>query len=229
MDGEIILRKKELPAKAFRKLQVEKHISNEFYTLDIESININSRQHPYLINAYDGIQHINSYGNNEEELFKSFITKLLEKIELGSQTYIYAHNFSTYDGILLLKHLFQFGKVSPLLHNGKLMSIKLVVREGNKTKTLIFKDSYLMLTSSLRNLCNAFKVKSIKSYFPYNLNNIYYSGIFPEFKYWTDITNKEWSNLKQNYGKRMWSFELEAIKYCKLDCEALHQVLTSYN
>jgi len=68
MDGEIILRKKELPA--FRKLQVEKNISNEFYILDIESVDINSRQHPYLINAYDGAQHLNCYGNNEEEFSK---------------------------------------------------------------------------------------------------------------------------------------------------------------
>jgi hypothetical protein len=27
----------------------------------------------------------------------------------------------------------------------------------------------------------------------------------------------------------MWSFQQEAIKYCKLDCETLHQVLSKYN
>lgn len=27
----------------------------------------------------------------------------------------------------------------------------------------------------------------------------------------------------------MWSFKLEAIKYCELDCESLHQILCTYN
>ena len=140
--------------------------NNSFAVLDIESIDKNSRQYPCFINAIYWVNHINSYSNNEEELFKSFMIKLLDKIENGSKTYIIAQNFSIIDGVLLLKHLFQFGEVYPLMHNGKLITIKLVDRENNNTKTLIFKDSYLTLDRSLRNLCQAFKVKSIKSYFP---------------------------------------------------------------
>jgi hypothetical protein len=157
--------------------------------------------------------------------------KLLLKLEKGSKYYIYAHNLGTFDGVLILKHLFKFGKVEPILHNGKIISIKLIVKGLTKDEniTLIFKDSYLTLTSSLRNLCRAFNVESSKGHFPFLLNDIYYIGIFPKFEYWTDITYKEWELLKLSHGKRMWSFQVEAIKYCKLDCESLHQVLTSYN
>jgi len=231
LDGEIILRKKELPAKPFRKQSIDQKINNNFITLDIETVNINTRQTPYLINCYDGKQHINSYNKDEDLLFKEFFTNLISRLEKGTITYIYAHNLSTFDGVLLLKHLFQFGKVEPLLHNGKIISIKLIVKSENKKDniTIIFKDSYLTLTSSLRDLCTAFKVKSSKGYFPFNLTDIYYSGVFPKFEYWTGITNKQWSELKSSYGQKMWNFQHEAIKYCELDCESLHQVLTTYN
>jgi DNA polymerase type B, organellar and viral len=131
----------------------------------------------------------------------------------------------------LLKHLFEFGKVEPIIHNGKIISIKLIIKGENKNDniTIIFKDSYLTLTSSLRNLCTAFNVESSKGHFPYLLYDIDYIGIFPKFEYWTDITHKEWESLKLTHGKRMWSFQQESIKYCELDCESLHQVLISYN
>jgi hypothetical protein len=131
-------------------------------------------------------------------LFKEFMDKLLLQLEKGSRTYIYAHNLSTFDGVLILKHLFNYGEVKPLLHNGKIISIKLIVKAENQkdNKTILFKDSYLTLTSSLRNLCKAFNIDSSKGYFPFNLKDIYYTGVFPAFEYWTSISHKEWSALK---------------------------------
>jgi len=107
------------------------------------------------------------------------------------------------------------------------IEVKLNIK-GHEGKVLLFKDSYLLLPYSLRSLCDAFSIDSIKSYFPFNLSNINYIGTFPAFKYWTKITPIEYIELKEEFGKRMWSFQEEAIKYCKLDCEALHQVLSSY-
>jgi hypothetical protein len=52
LDGEIILRKKELPAKPFSKLQKESKLNNEFITFDIETITEDNKVKPYLINAY---------------------------------------------------------------------------------------------------------------------------------------------------------------------------------
>ena len=55
-------------------------------------------------------------------MFKSFITKLLEDKDVK---YIYAHNFSGFDGIFLLRHLLNYdgGEIKPLIFNGKLMAI----------------------------------------------------------------------------------------------------------
>jgi hypothetical protein len=125
----------------------------------------------------------------------------------------------------MLKHLFKFGKVKPLIHNGKIISIKLYVVIEGVTSTIIFKDSFLLLSKSLRDLCTAFNLVESKGNFPFNLDNVNYSGVFPKYEHWTDITLKEWNDLKTGYGKRMWNFQLEATKYCKLDCVTLHQIL----
>jgi hypothetical protein len=224
-DGEVILRKKELPAKAFRRLSKNTKLTQEFLTMDIETTTINNKITPYLINAYNGRHHLNSYNNNEVELFKEFFERLLS--EVGSQTIIYAHNLSTFDGVLILKHLLTLGKVEPLLFNGKLISIKLKV-SGAISKTIVFKDSMLLLPYSLRKLCQSFKIEESKGYFPFNLDNIFYMGTFPQREHWIGISAEKWLELKTDHGKKLWSFKTEAIKYCRLDCVSLHQVITQF-
>ena len=234
IDGEIVLRKQELPAKPFRKLSTKNaNLINDFYTMDIETIQVDHPTNenvkivkPYLINAYNGRHHINSFNSDENQLFKGFMDKLISQI--GSKTIIYAHNLSTFDGVLLLKHLLDYGKVDPIIHNGKIISINLKVFGLNRTKTIIFKDSMLLLPSSLRNLCLSFNVKTSKSYFPFDLGDIFYLGKFPEFEYWTDISREKWFELKNHHGTKMWSFRLESIKYCEIDCVSLHQVISHF-
>ena len=85
---------------------------------------------------------------------------------------IYAHNLSGFDGIFLLRHLLRHGKIKPLLHNGRLISIESHITIDDDSATILFKDSYLLLPQSLRNLCKAFSVETIKTYFPFNFNNI---------------------------------------------------------
>jgi len=196
MDGEIILRKKELPAKPFRRLQKESVLSNKFYTMDIETITKDDKITPYLINGYDGRHHLTSFNSNESELFQEFIEKLISAVEKGSKTYVYAHNLSSFDGVLILKHLFKYGEVKPLIHNGEIITIKFIVIEEGIKKTIIFKDSYLLLPLALRKLCVAFNIEVGKGHFPFNLNNLNYSGVFPKLEYWSEITNKEWNHLK---------------------------------
>jgi hypothetical protein len=122
MDGEIVLRKQILPAKPFKSLKVDSKQVNDFHTLDIETINENGKLIPYLICAYDGSNYITSYGKDQKALFTSFFEQLISNIKAGT-TYVYAHNLSGFDGIFLMKHLLEFGKVEPLLFNGKLISI----------------------------------------------------------------------------------------------------------
>lgn len=146
MDGKIVLRKQILLAKPFKRLNVDKTLDKDFLTMDIETINENVKLRPYLISAYDGDEYITSFNNDQNILFKNFFESLISKIYFRT-TIIYAYNLSGFDGIFIMKHLLSLGKVTPLLHNGKLISIKVVIKGSNKSlnKTILFKDSFLLL------------------------------------------------------------------------------------
>jgi hypothetical protein len=218
MDGEVVLRKQILPAKPFRKLQIDNKINNNFYTMDIETITKDNKLTPYLICAYNGKDSVISYSLDQKVLFNTFFDQLLANVK--STATVYAHNLSSFDGIFLLKHL---------LFNGKLISIKIKILSEGNSKTILFKDSYLLLPLSLRKLCTAFNIPIPKGYFPFKLTNIFYTGVLPKFEYWTGVTISEYGLIKTNFGVKMWSFKDEAIKYCKLDCQTLHEILTKFN
>jgi len=234
MDGEIVLRKQMLPAKPFRRLQPDKSVITNFYTMDIETINKDSKKVPYLITSYNGSDYITSYSNeslDQKSLFTNFFNQLLESLPVG-KTLIYAHNLSGFDGIFILRYLLDYGQVQPLLFNNKLMSIKLTIGSKDNKKVIVFKDSYLLLPLSLRKLCAAFNVSIPKGYFPFLLNDILYKGILPKLEYWTNITIKDYELIIKEWGGvagKVWSFRDEAIKYCKLDCKTLHEIITCFN
>jgi hypothetical protein len=145
LDGEVTLRKQLLNAKPFRKAVPDKTVTTNFLTMDIETIKTeNGKLSPYLICAYDGQEYITSYNDNPKALFTSFMDQLLSKT--NKNLIVYAHNFSAFDGILIMRHLMPYGEVEPLLFNNKLKCITLKTSTG---RTIEFKDSYLLLTESL--------------------------------------------------------------------------------
>jgi DNA polymerase type B, organellar and viral len=241
--GEKVLRKKVIPAKPFSRVQPHSTLTTDFITMDIETTLDSGaepeRHIPYLISAFDGQNYINSYLPEnlvgqlaQNALFENFIEQLLKYLTNQKRTLIvYAHNFGGFDGIFLMEHLLKFGIVKPLIFKGKLISIKLQIKDGdeesNKHKTVIFKDSYLLLPLSLRKLAKAFNLNILKSYFPFNLFNIFYTGPFPDFNYWTDISFTLFKNLKK--GIKLWDFKIEATKYCQLDCKILHIILGKFS
>ena len=230
IDGEIVLRKQILPAKAFSRGKVDDSIITEFVTLDIETIkNSNGDLIPYLIKARNKDIEVEAFGGKQNELFNNFITKLTSKFftkQTKNSLIVYAHNLSGFDGIFLMIHLIKFGKVEPLLFNGKLISIKVKLNSG---KIIQFKDSYLLLPFSLSTLCKTFNIDKPKGNFPFKLTNIHYSGVFPKYEYWTNISRSTWQQLKAQHGNRLWNFEVESKKYCSLDCIVLHEILTKFN
>lgn len=238
VDGEIVLRKQQLPAKSFRRGNQDKKLISNFITMDIETIkNDTGSLIPYLICAYNGKEYINSYANSslstgidQTILFNSFINQLLSFFNKSTKSLtIYAHNLSGFDGIFLLKHLLNFGKVEPLLFNGRLISIKVKLNQvGYIDKTLIFQDSFLLLPLPLRALCKAFNVLVPKGYFPFKLMDIFYNGNLPKFKFWTGIDLTIYNNLLSEYNKG-WNFKNESIKYCNLDCKCLYDILIKFN
>ena len=229
VNGEIVLRKQQLPAKPFNKIKKDNKIQTYFVTMDIETITENNKLIPYLITAFNGTSYVTSYGLDHSELFSTFINGLFNFIR-SKTLLVYAHNLSGFDGIFLLKHLLSYGKVEPLLFNGKLISIKLIIQTGQyKGKTIIFKDSMLLLPLGLRKLCGAFGLVVPKGYFPFKLVDIFYTGVLPKFEYWTGIDLGIYESLVSESKNKIWSFKDEAIKYCKLDCACLHEILIKFN
>jgi hypothetical protein len=117
LDGVEVLRKQQLPTKPFGVLQTEKHIKRSFVTMDIETIKKDNPIIPYLINAYNGTEHITSYANltlSQDDLFKGFFNQLLTFFTKGNTLLVYAHNLSNFDGIFLLNKLISYGKLEPL-------------------------------------------------------------------------------------------------------------------
>ena len=231
-DGVIVLRKQELAVKPFVKTSIDRILKNNFVCMDIETINqASGKLLPYLLCAYNGGEYIESYGKNQKELFTGFLNGLLKFFFNGNnKLVVYAHNFGGFDGIFLMKHLVNYGKVEPLVFNGRIIFVKLRLNLiGYTNKTIIFKDSFMFLPLGLRQLAKAFKVVLPKGYFPFKLVNISYTGVFPKFEYWTGINFSQWSELKTKHGKNLWSFREQSIKYCKLDCKVLHEVMTIFN
>lgn len=74
-----------------------------------------------------------------------------------------------------------------------------------------------------------YKCTENKGIFPYKLSDIQYSGSFPKFEYFTDINISEYLNLSQSFINKIWNFKNESIKYCKLDCLILYEILSKYN
>jgi len=237
MGGEKVLRKKLLNAKPFTKLATDKTLNKNFVTMDIETINLENKITPYLICAYNGTDYLTSYGElingivDQQALFTSFINQLLTFFNKGGNTLtVYAHNFAKFDGIFLFNQLLQFGIVIPKVRDGKIISLKLKLNiSGYKNKTIIFNDSMLLLPQALRKLCESFGIESSKGYFPFKLSNIFYTGMLPKFENWTGISLTQYELLLKEYTGVEWNFKEEAIKYCKLDCQVLHQILIKFN
>src|SRR6266478_5456016 len=108
--------------------------------------------------------------------------------------------------------------VTLLNNKGKLISIKVRLNiEGYKGKTIVFKDSMLLLPHSLRNLCSTFNIVAPKGHFPFLLNDIFYKELLPRLELWTGLELSEFVKLVGKYTNIEWNFKDEAIKYCKLD------------
>ena len=112
---------------------------------------------------------------------------------------VYIHNLAGFDGIFLLKILAKLGKVKPIIHNEKIISIGFKFNGYNLT----FKDSLQMLIVSLRTLGKAFGVNTQKTIFPYdfvNENNLDYIGTIPDFKYSKGISSLDYNCYIENYN-----------------------------
>ena len=205
--------------------------------MDLETYkNSDGKLIPYLLCWYDGSDthsyFLNDFKSPEDMLTKSIKDLLFQKYK-GFKIYI--HNFSNFDCIFLLDTLTKLGSCEPILNKGKFISVKLSfkTKENNKKYySLDFRDSLqLWLLMSLRKLAISFGVVTQKGIFPHRFvheDNLNYIGAVPAFNYFDGITQTEYINYCKNFNNN-WSLRAEAIKYCKIDCISLHQILIKFN
>jgi DNA polymerase type B, organellar and viral len=221
-DGQLQLHTLEKSCRKITTVNKSTYRSKDFITYDIETKTIDGLMIPYCVCLYDGSNHkvfyITDYDHlnltikeKSDLLLKDSITFLLKPQYSGYK--VYAHNFSYFDGIFLMKFLTEVdGIVKPVIRDGKFIETKIfynwkdskpttnnnitnenIYKENNnKAKSckhhISFRDSLLLLPNKLSLLAKTFGVAN-KDLFPYKFVNLNtttfdYEGPMPSLQYY---------------------------------------------
>ena len=192
------------------------HNSKKIITMDLETRVINEIMSYYCVSIYDGKVFKSFYlsdFSNEKEMLRDSILYLMKR--KYHKYKVYLHNFSRFDAVFLLTTITEIcDNVLPIKRDGNFINIKLIF--ANKY-CLYFRDSFLLLPSSLRNLAENFKVDN-KEIFPYKFVNnkeilLDYKGKVPEFNLFTNISEEEYESYSSEYKNNDWNLKTETIKY----------------
>nr|YP_010170405.1 DNA polymerase type B [Phanerochaete carnosa]QRZ60387.1 DNA polymerase type B [Phanerochaete carnosa] len=247
-DGAIVVKEKELKAQPMKTLSADVELINQttVMAIDIETYLEDNVHKPFLIAGLinkDNYFHEFIKDSSQEAadvMINNFIARL---IKFKDVKYVYAHNFSGFDGTFLLKYLINFNntifaknegltfKTEPLIFNGRLISIKFKIKKGKQSRVIWFKDSYLMLPLSLRALGLAFNGDHIKTYLPFvnSYEGLLYVGDILDISYWKGIPQDEYNKIYSFFQNRKWSYQTESILYCYKDCKCLLEILNKFN
>jgi DNA polymerase type B, organellar and viral len=230
-NGEIVLKKILKKVDFLRPIPKSIFLSRNFLTMDIETRKIRNIMSPYCISIFDGDNYttfyLSDYKNSDEMMIASIAYINRRKY---NHYKIYLHNFSHFDSIFLLKYLSQCTKkIKPIIRDGRIIDIKCVFDKGY---TVYFRDSFLLLPSSLRKLAENFNVEN-KGYFPYKFPTekveLNYKGKIPSYKYFDNLSIEEYNIYKKEFINKEWSLRDETILYCEKDVKILHQIIVSYS
>lgn len=250
-DNKEIVKIIEKKCSIISSISSEKELKFKTITLDIETMQIDKKLIPFCACFYDG-QKINSFYltdyKDSQEMLLDLIESLLKPKFSGYNVYV--HNLSGFDGIFLFKLFckltqanFQLLKKDKFItnlipiyniNNGKMINLKFNFSPINNKKTLkynlSFKDSLLLLPTSLEKLANSFiavRTQDLesangscenkrgangsrgKTIFPYNFLNdrfnaaidLKYIGKIPDYKYFDTL-----KVLLKDYAKYVLSF-----------------------
>ena len=229
-DGELLVKKLIRKTSFLKSIDCDKKFNNKFMTMDIETRLINNVITPYSICFFDGFKNISFYDTDyidSKDMLFNAISFIMKRKYHGYK--IYVHNLSNFDGIFILKILASIpdSNLKPIIKDGKMIELKLSFSKYN----ISFRDSFLMLPSSLKNLAIQFKVEN-KGIFPYSFVNdvdLNYIGNVPEFKHFNNITIDEYNNYLNSFKNIQWNLKDETIKYCLQDCKTLYQIIAKFN
>nr|WVH38143.1 DNA polymerase [Poriella subacida] len=183
--------------------QLKKQVSSgkNFYTLDIETVNVKGFQQPIIVtfsngNSTQGFT-VNNVSNEAViDLWMEFFEYLFKNVN-GKNNIIYTHNLGGFDGIFIHKITSKlFDDVETIIDDaGKYILIKV----NYNNVSYIFKDSLRLFPVSLNELCKVFNVP----------------GKLESYK-------SEWNNVKVLNNPDVMT---NLIKYAKQDVIALHSAI----
>jgi len=193
----------DLKTKFISKTKNVKTLTNNFITIDIETIINNGLLTPYLIAFFDGKNlfsfYLSDYNSVEGMMLDCLKSILIRKYD-GYK--IYAHNLAKFDIIFLLKYLVKLGTIKPVIHNGKIISLTINFGK-NGGYQVEFKDSLLLLLGSLDSLSKSFKVENKKIIFPHlfvNENKLNYIGLVPAFNNFINVKEDQYNEYKSTFN-----------------------------
>jgi hypothetical protein len=201
-EGELLVKKIIKNVPFLTKIKRNMFNSKTIITMDLETRVINEVMSSYCVVIYDGKLSKRFYMsefNNEKEMLKASILFLMKRKYHNHKVFL--QNFSNFDAVFLLTVMTDVSdQVQPVLRDGQY--INLTLKFAGKYK-LYFRDSYLILPSSLRNLAKNFGVEN-KGIFPYRFVNnknisLNYSGPLPAFEYFDGITEEEYNNYSKEF------------------------------
>ena len=235
-DNKLIIKEIERKCKYLKTSKKDLNLVKKILTMDLETITINNVMTPVCISIFDGFQsssfYLSDFDNSDEMLIAAIESILVPKF---NNHFVYLHNFSFFDSVFLIKILSSFNaKIYPVIRDNRIIDFKFIYSKSNKNLiTLNFRDSYLLIPSSLSKLSKAFNVLN-KSIFPYKflkLNNINYIGNIPLFEEFDKISLEDYIDYSKKYKPHTdipWNFKKELIKYCEIDVISLYQVINEF-
>jgi hypothetical protein len=209
---ELIKLEKEIKTTFIKTAKPLKKLPDkEIITFDIECLISESLHIPFACSYFTQ--------RKDSPIFKFFYlpdydtpqdilnSALLEIITNFDGSTIYIHNLSRYDLAFLNEVLNKTFITKYKFKDEKVLSIKLKLKVKDEIHSIIIKDSILLLTKSLDNLCKAYKINSndSKCNFPYlfpNVHNLNYCGKVPSFSNYTNLRIEEYNNLVAEYNSQ---------------------------
>ena len=164
-EGKLLLKKIEKNVKFLSSKKKDKYLSEKIITMDLETRTINEEMKAYCVSIYDGklikYFYLDDFSNDKEMLTNAI--KFLMKRKYDNYK-VYLHNFSKFDSIFLFSIMSNLtDNLSPLIRDSRIIDLKFYYSEDY---VLYFRDSLLLLPSSLKSLAKNFELEN-KGIFPF--------------------------------------------------------------
>jgi len=226
---QIVLKSTAKQLKRLKKNKPDTKIDGKIITSDIETVfDDQNNMVPYLITFKTNKIHKFIWNKNPNILFKNYFNSVLNRVHKNYK--IYFHNLSGFDGQFLFAQLVDQGyDIDPMMHKGKLISIDVNSKKGKYSWS--FRDSNLLLMSSLDSLAKNFLQNERKGIFPYYIKDINYIGEYPEYKFFDNfkVSLEEYQEEVKIFQNKKWNFKTEAIEYCLKDSNLLFKIINRFN